>query len=62
MVFSFWKRTLDIVSSALSEKGIRHLRVDGDMTARKRNLVLKDFQVRSDYKVLLMTFSTGAVG
>ncbi|KAL2206931.1 hypothetical protein CC79DRAFT_1398786 [Sarocladium strictum] len=62
VVFSFWKRSLDIVSSALFEKGIQHLRVDGDITARKRNRVLKDFQIRSDFKVLLMTFSTGAVG
>ena len=62
VIFSFWKRTLDIASSALIQKGIQHLRVDGDITARKRNRVLKDFQIRSDLKVLLMTFSTGAVG
>ncbi|KAI1358263.1 DNA repair and recombination protein RAD5C [Xylaria arbuscula] len=59
---SFWKKTLDIVEKALDEKHIRSVRIDGDVTPRKRHQALTDFQSRSAFRVLLMTFSTGSVG
>lgn len=62
VVFSFWKKTLDIVGSALEAWGIKYLRVDGDIPVKKRNTTLLDFQNRTASRVLLMTFSTGAVG
>ncbi|KAJ3536179.1 hypothetical protein NM208_g5824 [Fusarium decemcellulare] len=62
IVFSFWKTTLDIVGSALEARGIKYLRVDGDVSPKKRNTILIDFQSKSARRVLIMTFSTGGVG
>ncbi|KAI0894307.1 SNF2 family N-terminal domain-containing protein [Annulohypoxylon nitens] len=62
VIFSFWKKTLDIVSSALEEKGIKHQRIDGSIASSKRHAVLNEFQSRSASRVLLLTFSTGATG
>lgn len=62
IVFSFWKMSLNIVGSALTDSKIKYLRVDGDMSAKKRNSTLLDFQNKSACRVLLMTFSTGATG
>ncbi|KAH6695694.1 P-loop containing nucleoside triphosphate hydrolase protein [Plectosphaerella plurivora] len=59
---SFWKTSLDILCKALTDHKIKYLRVDGDMTAKKRNLTLLEFQNKSTWRVLLMTFSTGAAG
>ncbi|XDG08070.1 hypothetical protein ABKA04_007685 [Annulohypoxylon sp. FPYF3050] len=62
VVFSFWKKTLDIIGSALDEKHIKHLRIDGDVTSGKRHSILDEFQWSNSSRVLLMTFSTGAIG
>ena len=62
VVFSFWKKSLDLVGSALEARGIKYSRVDGDMPVKKRNTTLLDFQNRVASRALLMTFSTGAVG
>ncbi|KAL8359454.1 hypothetical protein RB601_007831 [Gaeumannomyces tritici] len=62
VVFSFWKTTLDIVGKALDARGIKYLRVDGDVSAKKRGNILLKFQTRHAFSVLLITFSTGAVG
>lgn len=62
VIFSFWKTTLDVVGDALEARGVKYLRVDGNVLAKKRNTILLDFQNRSAWRVLIMTFSTGAVG
>ncbi|ETS78812.1 hypothetical protein PFICI_08665 [Pestalotiopsis fici W106-1] len=62
VIFSFWKKTLDIVEGCLVEQRLSVLRIDGDVTTRKRNAILSEFQSRSASRILLMTFSTGAVG
>ncbi|KAI0376808.1 SNF2 family N-terminal domain-containing protein [Hypomontagnella monticulosa] len=62
VIFSFWKKTLDIIGKALNDKHIKYLRVDGDVTSRRRTNILAEFQSRSAARILLMTFSTGAVG
>jgi len=62
VIFSFWKTTLDLVSSALHAHSIGHLRVDGDVTPKKRNNILLDFKDNNAWRVLIMTFSTGSIG
>lgn len=62
MIFSFWKKTLDILAAALEARRIEYLRVDGDVPVRKRGTILHQFQNREASRVLLITFSTGAVG
>lgn len=62
IVFSFWKKSLDLVDAMLDRKGIPHLRVDGSVPFGHRKLVLKLFQESHQGLVLLMTFGVGAVG
>ncbi|CAG9975897.1 unnamed protein product [Clonostachys byssicola] len=62
VIFSFWKTTLDVVGDALEARGVKYLRVDGNVSPKKRNTILLDFQNRSAWRVLIMTFSTGSVG
>ncbi|KAL8370100.1 hypothetical protein RB595_000460 [Gaeumannomyces hyphopodioides] len=62
VVFSFWKTTLDVAGKALDARGIKYLRVDGDVLPKKRGNILLKFQTRHASSVLLITFSTGAVG
>ena len=61
-MFSFWKSSLNIVEKALADYGIKFLRVDGDVPAKKRNHILHEFQCKQTWRVLLMTFSTGSTG
>ena len=62
IVFSFWKKSLDIVDAMLSTKGISHLRVDGSVPFGQRKLILQQFQNSDADMVLLMTLGVGAVG
>lgn len=62
VVFSFWKRTLDIVGKLFTANGINFLRVDGSLPFAARKTVLSEFQTSSEKTVLLMTLGTGAVG
>ncbi|KAI1088404.1 DNA repair and recombination protein RAD5C [Rostrohypoxylon terebratum] len=62
VIFSFWKKTLNIVGNALDDKHIKYLRIDGDVAPGKRHTILNEFQCRNGWRVLLMTFSTGAIG
>lgn len=62
IVFSFWKRSLRLVSHLLSEHGIPSIRVDGDLSPRQRKEALAEFHEKPDARVLLMTLGTGAVG
>ncbi|KAI1339049.1 P-loop containing nucleoside triphosphate hydrolase protein [Xylariaceae sp. FL0016] len=63
IVFSVWKRTLDITESLLQSQGFQYCRVDGSVsTAKKRKKILKTFQEEHSARVLLMTLGTGAVG
>ncbi|KAF2174679.1 hypothetical protein K469DRAFT_772288 [Zopfia rhizophila CBS 207.26] len=61
VVFSFWKKSLDIVGALLASRRIPFLRVDGSLQFSKRKTVLDHFQ-KDDIPVLLMTLGTGAVG
>ncbi|KAF2726768.1 hypothetical protein EJ04DRAFT_539274 [Polyplosphaeria fusca] len=62
VVFSFWKKSLDIAGNLLKAQNIPFLRVDGSLLFSKRKTALTQFQERSDVPVLLMTLGTGAVG
>lgn len=62
IVFSFWKSTLDLASSALKEAGFTCLQVDGDVPPKGRRDLLHRFCELETEAVLLMSLSCGAVG
>ncbi|KAK7431621.1 hypothetical protein QQZ08_001839 [Neonectria magnoliae] len=63
IIFSVWKRTLNLVEDLFTANGIQYCRVDGSVsTTMKRKKILLDFQERKDMRVLLITLGTGAVG
>ncbi|KAJ3454414.1 hypothetical protein MRS44_018308 [Fusarium solani] len=62
IVFSSWKKTLDIVSKLLSNNSIRHDIIHGACTLAERSKALKRFESDDGPNVLLMTLGTGAVG
>jgi SWI/SNF-related matrix-associated actin-dependent regulator of chromatin subfamily A3 len=62
IVFSYWRRSLDVVGALLTDKQVPYLRVDGNTPSAKRREVLDMFQKQGDVSVLLMTLGTGAVG
>ncbi|KAH6856125.1 SNF2 family N-terminal domain-containing protein [Chaetomium sp. MPI-CAGE-AT-0009] len=62
IIFSFWRRSLDLVEKLFNEEGIVFGRVDGDVDPPRRRKILRDFHEDPSVKVLLMTIGTGAVG
>ncbi|KAF2800246.1 hypothetical protein K505DRAFT_293195 [Melanomma pulvis-pyrius CBS 109.77] len=62
VVFSFWKKSLDIAGSLFNSRGIPFLRVDGSLILNERKKVLNDFRDKDNVRVILMTLGTGAVG
>ncbi|KAH7163351.1 SNF2 family N-terminal domain-containing protein, partial [Dactylonectria estremocensis] len=63
IIFSAWKRTLNLVEGLFTQNGITYCRVDGSISSvRRRKKILLDFQERANMRVLLMTLGTGAVG
>lgn len=62
IVFSFWKSTLDLASSALTQAGITCLQVDGNVQAKQRGEILQRFSELETEAILLMSLSCGAVG
>ncbi|KAK3630701.1 hypothetical protein LTR22_021396 [Elasticomyces elasticus] len=62
IVFSVWKRTLDIVSSLCTARKITHLRVDGTTPQARRMEILEQFSSDPAVTTLLMTIGTGALG
>ncbi|KAI1273043.1 SNF2 family N-terminal domain-containing protein [Xylaria sp. FL0933] len=62
IVFSCWKKTLDLVGGLLHSQDIRHNTIDGSLSLSDRIKVLKDFRSPTGANILLMTLGTGAVG
>jgi len=62
IVFSSWKKTLNIAARLLQNTGIHFNRIDGSLTLSERKKVLADFRSNGGATVLLMTLGTGAVG
>lgn len=61
-MFSFWKKSLDIVDYLLRSRGINIVRIDGSVSLRKRTAILGEFQRSPGGIVLLMTLGTGSEG
>ncbi|KAG6999602.1 hypothetical protein G7Y79_00033g067900 [Physcia stellaris] len=62
VVFSYWTQTLDLIETQLKALSIPYNRLDGRLSATKRNRVLEDFRSRSAAAVLLISITCGAVG
>jgi len=62
IVFSCWKATLDVLEPMLLGRGIRYVRIDGDVSNIVRASLVKHFQEDPATNVFLMTTGTGAVG
>jgi len=62
IVFSFWRRSLDLIARLLHENGIVFGQVDGTLSPHQRQEILGEFHHDPSIKVLLMTLGTGAVG
>ncbi|KAJ8511232.1 hypothetical protein OPV22_001666 [Ensete ventricosum] len=61
IVFSRWTAFLDLLEIPL-RKGIGFLRLDGKLSRKKREVVLKEFSESRDKMVLLMSLKAGGVG
>lgn len=62
IVFSTWKKSLELVARLLAVKDIPFVSVDGSISLKHRRKVLLDFQENSATTILLMTLGTGAMG
>lgn len=62
IVFSVWKKTLDIASQLCQAAGIKYVRVDGSVSQADRSVALDIFANDTSMSVLLMTLGTGALG
>ena len=62
IIFSYWRRSLDLVGRLFDENDITFCRVDGTINAAQRKKVLQQFYEDSSIRVLLITQGTGAVG
>lgn len=62
VVFSDWRKTLDLAARALDFCAIPYVRYDGTMTERERVAALSRFSNDPQVKVILFTIRCGAVG
>lgn len=62
IIFSFWRRSLNLMARLLHENGIVFRQVDGNISTDRRQMFLAEFHRDPSVKVLLMTLGTGAQG
>ncbi|KAH0563506.1 hypothetical protein GP486_001927 [Trichoglossum hirsutum] len=62
IIFSFWKKSLNLVGDLFKANDVRYYCVDGSLSLGKRKAVLSEFQGSQEVGVLIMTLGTGAVG
>ncbi|CAN9204159.1 unnamed protein product [Alternaria alternata] len=62
IVFSAWKKTLDLAAELLIGAGLKHDIIHGTLSSKQRLKVLKNFKSLMGPNVLLMTLGTGAEG
>jgi SNF2 family DNA or RNA helicase len=62
LVFSHFKRFLDIVDTRLASEGFEYFRMDGGTTLKNRRKHVTDFQDSNEAKVFLLTLKTGGLG
>jgi SWI/SNF-related matrix-associated actin-dependent regulator of chromatin subfamily A3 len=62
IIFSFWKKTLHIIASLFTHRGLPFVLIDGSVALADRTKSLARFKNDPSIPVLLMTLGTGAVG
>lgn len=62
IVFSAWKKTLDLTAKLLIEAGLENDMIYGSLSLKQRLKVLKNFKSPFGPNILLMTLGTGAEG
>ncbi|KAK4506659.1 hypothetical protein PRZ48_000391 [Zasmidium cellare] len=62
IIFSQWTRFLDIVQSRLDRDGYKYCRLDGTMSAQKRDGALQQLEEDKDTTVMLASLGVCAVG
>lgn len=62
IVFSYWRRSLDLVGRLFDEQAITYCRVDGTIHSTQRKKVLQQFHEDPLTRVLLISQGTGSVG
>jgi SWI/SNF-related matrix-associated actin-dependent regulator of chromatin subfamily A3 len=62
IVFSVWRKTLDIAAQLCDGANVRHVRIDGSVPQAQRQQALHDFTTKPEVTALLMTLGTGALG
>jgi SNF2 family DNA or RNA helicase len=61
ILFSEWTTMLDLIEPLLEERGLRLVRLDGDVPQKKRPEIVHEFQTNPECKLILMT-NAGATG
>jgi SWI/SNF-related matrix-associated actin-dependent regulator of chromatin subfamily A3 len=62
IVFSVWRKTLDVAAQLCNDANIRYVRIDGTVPQARRHQALEEFTTRPEISTLLMTLGTGALG
>jgi SWI/SNF-related matrix-associated actin-dependent regulator of chromatin subfamily A3 len=61
IVFSFWRKTLDLIEVELNTNRLPSVRMDGTVSSRDRQRVISEFE-NTPVPILLMTTGTGSQG
>jgi SWI/SNF-related matrix-associated actin-dependent regulator of chromatin subfamily A3 len=62
IVFSVWRKTLDVAAQLCNDANIRYVRIDGTVPQVLRHQALEEFTTKPEISTLLMTLGTGALG
>jgi len=62
LIISQWTGCLSLVSDYLTEKGIVHIKYQGDMNRNKRDQAVRVFMSKDKARVMLMSLKCGGVG
>ncbi|KAH6967255.1 P-loop containing nucleoside triphosphate hydrolase protein [Fusarium venenatum] len=62
VVFSTWRRTLDIIEAGLTQSSILSVRFDGTVPQKSRQNVVDKFRTDPSIRIMLLTLSCGAAG
>ncbi|PPQ82538.1 hypothetical protein CVT25_007147 [Psilocybe cyanescens] len=62
LLVSQWTGCLSLISDYLTEKGIPHVKYQGDMSRTKRDQAVQIFMSREKARVMLMSLKCGGVG
>jgi SNF2 family DNA or RNA helicase len=62
LVVSQWTQCLQLVSDYLTENGFLHVKYQGDMDRKKRDLAVRVFMAKDKAQVMLMSLKCGGVG